>query len=165
MKIFVHIPDLPGGDRMSAVTALQNLSYPSFPIRLAKKITETPGWHHIYNEQVKGLDPYTYLLKEKLAELQVDFWGCIDALCVYGAELLLYSNDAQPEDYVKVDYLDLFYMDAELPNLKPETVGIERMSKALVVHELKHALMMATEYREYRMAKYLIDKIAQYDKE
>lgn len=64
---------------------------------------------------------------------------------------------------VEQDYMDTLGNLMEGATPKKDEVASNFRSRAMLVHELKHYIMQATEFREYKMAKYLIDQLANYE--
>lgn len=160
MKIFVDIPKSPNmAYKVSAIKAIRNLSDPPLPLPIAKKITETPGWHHIYNDKVRGLGPYMQLLDQELTQSSVSAYDCLKALRDYRAGLMLYADDEQPEGYVDPDdrptpeqptLRDLLYRAD--PTLAPKPKPLPPTPNDLL-DSLTPALTKALEIRDYTMLR------------
>lgn len=194
MKIFVEIPVFRNDEfKVAAVKAIRSLSDPIMSLKDAKTMVETPGWHHIPNNVLKPLSMTKADLRNHMAGRSLDYYTSFNAIEAYGGRVMLYLHNGQPAGYVYPDdrptpnqqYMDTLgnmlrnteeapspkeYVEATQAihdhlksEAKPE--DITRQIHAAMVHELKHYLLTAIQLREYKMARYFITKIAQYDKE
>ena len=175
MKIFVEIPVFRNDEfKVAAVKAIRSLSYPVMSIMDAKKITETPGWHRIYNNVLKPLSMTKADLRNHMAGRSLDYYTSFNAIEAYGGRVMLYLHNGEPAGYKPEEAPSLKNLAADAvvnqaihdhlkSEAKPE--DITRHVHAAMVHELKHYLLTAIQLREYKMARYFITKIAQYDKE
>ena len=149
MKIFIQIPALPNNEfKVSAIKAIRNMSHPPLPFGGVKTMVETPGWHRIPNNMVEPLGMTKTDLRDYMERRSMDYETDVNAIYNYGGHIAFHLNNTEPGSH-----------------RSPEPEDITRQIHAAVVHELKHYLMSAIDLREYKMAKFLIDQIANYDKE